>query len=60
MHLAFLSLIWADLIIVCGIGAIGAKKIGEMLGKNTSLKTIDFYREIPLNPLNDHYHSITV
>jgi hypothetical protein len=54
-----MSSLWADLIIDCGIGAKGAKRIGEMVEKNASLK-IDLFCEIPLNPLNDHYPSITV
>jgi hypothetical protein len=33
----------------CGIGARGAMRIGEMLGKNTSLKTIDLSCEIQFN-----------
>jgi len=33
----------------CEIGTRGAKRIGEMLGKNTSLKTLNLYREIALN-----------
>jgi hypothetical protein len=37
--------------IVCGITAIGAKRIGEMLGKNASLEDMDLCSE---NPLNSH------
>jgi hypothetical protein len=44
----------------CGIGAIGAKRIGEMLEKNASLKKLKLDCERPLNPLNDHYHSIAI
>jgi hypothetical protein len=49
VHLTFMSLILAELIIGCGIGARGAKRIGEMLASNTSLKTLDLGREIPFN-----------
>ena len=43
--------------IECGIGARGARRIGEMIQKNASLKKLDLGCEIPLNPLNDHYPS---
>jgi hypothetical protein len=36
-----MSSILADLIIECVIGARGAKRIGEMLEKNASLKKLD-------------------
>ena len=39
----------------CGIGASGAKRMGEMLEKNASLKTIDLSCE---NPFNIHSSSI--
>jgi hypothetical protein len=35
--------------IECGIGARGAKIIGEMLEKNTSLKILNLRCEIPFN-----------
>jgi hypothetical protein len=44
----------------CGIGARGAKRIGEMLEKNASLKKIKLGGERPLNPLNEHYPSIAI
>jgi hypothetical protein len=47
MHLTFMSLKWNVWMIECGIGAIGAKRIGEMLEKNTSLKTLKLGSEIP-------------
>jgi hypothetical protein len=46
--------------IECGIRAIGAKRIGEILEKNTSLKKLNLDCERSLNPLNDYYHFITV
>jgi hypothetical protein len=52
--------IWAELITGCDIGARGAKRIGEMVEKNASLKELNLTCERPLNPLNDHYPSITV
>jgi hypothetical protein len=52
--------IWAELIIGCDIGAIGAKKIGEILEKNASLKKLKLDCERPLNPLHDHYPSMTI
>jgi hypothetical protein len=35
----------------CGIGAIGAKRMGKMLERNAALENIDLWRE---NPLNSH------
>jgi hypothetical protein len=52
-----MSLIWNELIIGCEIGAIGAKRIGEMIEKNASLKKLKLDCE---SPLNDHYPSIAV
>jgi hypothetical protein len=40
--------------IVCGIGAIGAKRMGQMLGKNASLVDIDLWSE---NLMNSHSSS---
>ena len=55
VHLAFLSSLWNAWMIECRIGGIGAKRIGEMLEQNTSLKTIDLSCE---NPFNIHSSSI--
>ena len=49
VHLAFLSSLWNAWMIECRIGGIGAKRIGEMLEQNTSLKTIDLSCEIQFN-----------
>jgi hypothetical protein len=40
--------------IVCGIGAIGAKRIGEMLERNASLEILSMGGE---NMLNSHSSS---
>jgi hypothetical protein len=44
----------------CGIRARGAKRMGEMLEKNTSLKTLDLGGEIPFSsyPLPFHFDPI--
>jgi hypothetical protein len=53
----FLSLIWDECVIGCGIGSEGAKRIGEMLEKNGSLMKLQLFGEIPMD---SHSHSILV
>jgi len=49
LYLTFMSSMWNEWMIDCGIGVRGAKRVGKMLEKNESLVEIDLGSEFPLN-----------
>jgi hypothetical protein len=48
MNITFMSLIWNEWMIECGIGFEGAKRIGEMLERNASLMKLYLEGASPL------------